>query len=139
MPHAFLTRRASDRASRIAAHPRKGPDYVVHGVRDLIVDHYFTVIQGIGDQVLMMERRLMSDSLDQADIERIFQFRRETVHFQHVVTRMTEVCNKLAALDLPCVSEVAKPYFRDVPAHLMRFEPTTIGLVDVLRPVRNDV
>src|SRR3546814_5033971 len=99
-----------ERASRIAAHPRKGPDYVVHGVLDLIVDHYFTVIQGIGDQVLMMERRLMSDSLDHADIERIFQFRRETVHFQHVVTRMTEVCNKLAALDLPCVSEGAKPY-----------------------------
>src|SRR3546814_19570201 len=62
-----------ERASRIAAHPRKGPDYVVHGVLDLIVDHYFTVIQGIGDPVLMMERRLMSDSLDHADIERIFQ------------------------------------------------------------------
>src|SRR3546814_20415942 len=67
---------------------------------DLIVNHSFTVIQGIGDQCLMMERRLMSDALDHADIERIFQFRRETVHFQHVVTRMTEVCNKLAALDL---------------------------------------
>src|SRR3546814_4218983 len=50
-----------ERASRIAAHPRKGPDYVVHGVLDLIVDHYFTVIQGIGDQVLMMERRLRSE------------------------------------------------------------------------------
>src|SRR3546814_10599051 len=76
----------------------------------------------------MMERRLMSDSLDHADVERIFQFRRETVHFQHVVTRMTEVCNKLAALDLPCVSEGAKPYFRDVLDNLMRIEAMSIGL-----------
>src|SRR3546814_1031388 len=81
----------------------------------------------------MMERRLMSDSLDHADIERIFQFRRETVHFQHVVTRMTEVCNKLAALDLPCVSEGAKPYFRDVLDNLMRIEAMSIGLMEVLR------
>src|SRR3546814_16503521 len=96
--------------------------------RSLIVDHYFTVIQGIGDQVLMMERRLMSDSLDHADIERIFQFRRETVHFQHVVTRMTEVCNKLADLDLPCVSEGAKPYFRDVLDNPMRIEAISIEI-----------
>src|SRR3546814_19099443 len=81
----------------------------------------------------MRERRLMSDPLDQADIERIFQCRRETVHFQHVVTRMTEVCNKLAALDLPCVSEGAKPYFRDVLDNLMRIEAMSIGLMDVLR------
>src|SRR3546814_13158493 len=121
-----------ERASRSAAHPRKGPDYVVHGVLDLIVDHYFTVIQGIGDQVLMMERRLMSDSLDHADIERIFQFRRETVHFQHVMTRMTEVCNKLAALDLPCVSAGAKSYFRDLLDNLMRIEAMRLGLMDDL-------
>lgn len=125
--------RLRERASRIAAHPRKGPDYGVHGVLDLIVDHYFPVIQGIADQILMMERRLMSDALDHADIERIFQFRRETVHFQHVVTRMTEVCNKLANIDLPCVSEDAKPYFRDVLDNLMRVETMSIGLMDVIR------
>src|SRR3546814_14657437 len=46
---------------------------------------------------------------------------------------MTEVCNKLAALDLPCVSEGAKPYFRDVLDNLMRIEAMSIGLMDVLR------
>ena len=121
------------RASRIAIHPRKGPEYVAHGVLDLIVAHYFPVIQGIADQILAMERRLMVESLDHADIERIFQFRRETVHFRHVVTRMTEVCNKLAAIDLPCVSEGAKPYFRDVLDNLMRIEAMSIGLMDVIR------
>jgi magnesium transporter len=122
-----------NQASRIAAHPRKGPDYVVHGVLDLIVDRYFPVMQGIADEILLMERRLMRDPLLQADIERIFQFRRETVHFQHVVTRMTEVCNKLATIDLPCLSEESKPYFRDVLDNLMRIEARSIGLMDVIR------
>jgi magnesium transporter len=125
--------RLRDRATRIAARPRKGPDLAVHGVLDLIVDHYFPVIQGIADQILTMERRLTSDPLDHADIERIFQFRRETVHLQHVVTRMTDVCNKLATIDLPCVSEEAKPYFRDVLDNLMRIEAMSVSLIDVIR------
>ena len=125
--------RLRDRASRIAAHPRKGADFAVHGVLDLVVDHYFPVIQGIADQVLAMERRLTSDPLDHADIERIFRFRRDTVHFQHVVSRMGEVCNKLASIDLPCVSEDAKPYFRDVLDNLMRMESMSVGLMDVIK------
>lgn len=125
--------RLRERAARIAVHPGKGPAYVVHGVLDLIVDLYFPVIQGIADQILAMERRLMQDTLDHADIKRIFQFRRETVHFQHVVTRMAEVCNKLATIDIPCVSEDAKPYFRDVLDNLMRIEAMSVGLMDVIR------
>lgn len=125
--------RLRDRASRIAAHPHKGPDFGVHGVLDLIVDHYFPVMQGIADQILAMERRLMSDPLDHVDIERIFRFRRETVHFQHVVSRMSEVCNKLASIDLPCVSEATKPYFRDVLDNLMRIEAMSVGLMDVIK------
>lgn len=125
--------RLRDRATRIAAHPRKGPDFAVHGVLDLIVDHYFPVIEGITEHILTMERRLTSEPLDHGDIERIFQFRRETVHLQHVVGRMTDVCNKLATIDLPCVSEEAKPYFRDVLDNLMRIEATSIALMDVIR------
>ncbi len=125
--------RLRDRIGKIAARNVKGPEYVVHEVLDLIVDEYFPVVQMIADEVLLMEKRLLDDTLDRGEIARIFQLRRETIHFKHVLTRMSDVCNKLASLDVPCVSADARPYFRDVLDHLARIDTMSDGLIDVIR------
>ena len=118
---------------RIAAREISSPEYVVHEVLDLIVDNYFPLVQNIAEEVLAMERRLLDSSLERDEIERIFQLRRETIHFRYVLTRMTEVCNKLANLDVHCVSNEAKPYFRDVLDNLIRVEAMSSSLIDVIR------
>ena len=125
--------RLRESIQRIAARNIKSPEYVVHEVLDLIVENYFPVVQTIADEVLRMEKRLLDDSLDRDEIARIFQLRRETIHFQHVLTRMSEVCNKLANLDVPCVASEARPYFRDVLDHLIRIDTMSTGLIDVIR------
>ncbi len=118
---------------RVAAREIRSPEYVVHEVLDLIVDNYFSIMQKIADEVLVMERRLLDTSLEREEIARIFQLRRETVHFQYVLTKMTEVCNKLAHLDIHCVSRDAKPYFRDVLDNLVRVDAMSSSLIDVIR------
>lgn len=125
--------RLRSRIGVIAARNAKGAEYVVYEVLDLLVDDYFPIIQMISDEVLLMEKRLLDYSLDRDEIARIFKLRRETVHFKYVLTRMSDVCNKLAELDIPCVSEGAKPYFRNVLDHLVRIEAMSAGLVDVIR------
>ena len=118
---------------RIADRKVDRAEYAVHEVLDRIVDGYFPVIQKIADEILTMEHRLLDDSLDRDEIARIFQLRRETIHFQHVLTRMFEVCNKLANLDVPCISNDAKPYFRDVLDHVVHIDAMSTGLIDVFR------
>ena len=118
---------------RIAKRKVDRAEYAVHEVLDRIVDGYFPVIQKIADEILMMEGQLLDDSLDREDIARIFRLRRETIHFQHVLTRMFEVCNKLANLDVPCISNDAKPYFRDVLDHVVHIDAMSNGLIDVIR------
>lgn len=125
--------RLRDTVQRITPRKTGGPEYVVHQVLDLIVDHYFPVVQMITDEILLIEKRVLTYSLRTSEVERIFQLRREAIHFQHVITRMMEVCNKLATLDVPCVSSEAKPYFRDVLGTLIRMENMGMGLIDVIR------
>ena len=120
-------------ARRIARRKVDHAEYAVHEVLDRIVDGYFPVIQKIADEILMMEGRLLDDTLDREDIARIFRLRRETIHFQHVLTRMFEVCNKLANLDVPCISNDAKPYFRDVLDHVIHVDAMSSGLIDVIK------
>ena len=120
-------------AHRIADRKVDRAEYALHEVLDRIVDGYFPVIQKIADEILTMERRLLDDSLDRDEIARIFQLRRETIHFQHVLTRMSEVCNKLANLDVPCISNDARPYFRDVLDHVVHIDAMSNGLIDVFK------
>ena len=128
-----FSKKLRDSARRIADRKVGRADYAVHEVLDRIVDGYFPVIQKIADEVLVMERCLLDDSLDRDEIARIFHLRRETIHFQHLLTRMFEVCNKLANLDMPCVSSEAKPYFRDVLDHVVHIDAMSNGLIDVFR------
>lgn len=120
-------------ARRIAERSVDRAEYAVHEVLDRIVDGYLPVVQRIADEILMMERRLLDDSLERYEIARIFQLRRETIHFQHVLTRMFEMCNKLANLDVPCISNEARPYFRDVLDHVVHVDAMSTGLIDVIR------
>ena len=131
--HSSLNEELSGSVRRIADRRVDRAEYAVHEVLDRIVDGYFPVIQRIADEILMMEGRLLDDSLDRDEIARIFQLRRETIHFQHVLTRMFEVCNKLANLDVPCIAEEARPYFRDVRDHLVHIDAMSAGLIDVFR------
>lgn len=125
--------RLRNRLDKVAARSAQRPEYVLYEVLDLIVDGYLPIVQMIADEVLLMERRLLDNSLDRHEIARIFQLRRETVHLEYVLTRMSDVCNKLASLDVPCVSNEARAYFRDVLHHLARIEAMSVAVIDVIR------
>ena len=117
---------------RITLRDVKGPDFVVHKVLDLIVDNYFPVVQLIADEILLMGKRLLCGSLGSTDIARVFQLRREAVHFRYAITRMMGVCNKLATLDVPWISHESRPYFRDVLDNFARVAAMSTGLTDVI-------
>jgi magnesium transporter len=48
---------------------------------------------------------------------------------------MSDVCGKLANLDIPCIGAEARPYFRDLHDRLVRLSMMTGGLVEVIRAV----
>jgi len=114
---------------------RPGPDFILHSIMDVVVGSYFPVVQMIEDDVLAMEQRLLDAFLDRSEITRLFQLRREAIHLQHVLARMSDVCGKLTNLEVPCIGAESKPYFRDVQDQLMRLDGMTSGLIAVIRAV----
>jgi magnesium transporter len=136
--HIITVRHAGDGA-HLHAHGRflsvpqgadVSPDFVLHAILDFVVNGYFPVVQMVEDDVLSMEQHLQDAFLGRDEITRLLRLRREAIHFQHVVTTMSDVCGKLTNLDVPCIRAAAKPYFRDVHDHLMRLGAMVSGLVD---------
>ncbi|MCY1327642.1 Cobalt/magnesium transport protein CorA [compost metagenome] len=111
---------------------QKGPDYVLHAIIDFIVDGYLPVVQAIEDKVLAMEKHMLVAFLEREEIRRIFRLRRQVILFQRILHPMSEVASKLANLDLPCIDDHAKPYFRDVLDHVRRVESMVSGLREVI-------
>lgn len=137
----IITVRHGDAAAYAHAHEKLGsgarprPDFILHAIMDFVVNSYFPVVEMVETEVFSMEQHLLDSFLDRGQITRLFRLRREAIHLQHVLTGMSDVCGKLANLELPCIGADAKPYFRDAHDRLVRLNAMTGGLVEVIRAV----
>ncbi|HEY1072561.1 magnesium and cobalt transport protein CorA [Brevundimonas sp.] len=114
---------------------KHGPDFILHGVLDFIVDGYIPIIDAVEDKVLEMEQVALDSFLSRDDITRLFLLRRELLKFSRILGPMEEVSAKLQSLDLPCIDREVRPYFRDVADHVRRVASRAGVLRDILASV----
>jgi len=113
----------------------QGVDYVLHAILDFVVDGYLPLVEAVEEEVLSMEHKAVDKFLSRAEINRIFEIRRELIRFQRVLGPASEVASKLIRLDLPCIDPEARPYFNDVLDHVRRVQAMVDGLREVLTSV----
>jgi magnesium transporter len=141
--HVISIRHGSNRAhtalrTQLEASPaqlRAGPDFVLHGVLDFIVDAYVPIVDHSEDAVLEIEQRALEAFLSRNEIRRLFTLRRELLKFRRILGPMEEVAGKLQSLDLPCIDPDVRPYFRDVGDHVRRVNSRLNGLTEILSSV----
>lgn len=141
--HVISIRHGSNRShtalrTQLEAAPeqlRAGPDFVLHGVLDFIVDAYAPIVDGAEDSVLELEQRTLDAFLSRGEIRRLFTLRRELLKFRRILGPMEEVAGKLQSLDLPCIDPNVRPYFRDIADHIRRVNSRLNGLTEILTSV----
>lgn len=111
---------------------RHGVDYVLHAVLDFVVDAYQPVIRTLEEEVGQIEDRIFKRGFARAEIQRIYELRRELVELRRVVAPMVEVCSRLTHLEMPFLDPQVSPYFRDVLDHTKRVSETIGDLREVL-------
>ena len=121
-----------EKSPRLMAH---GVDYLLHAILDYIADGYLPLIEDLEEEVLEMETKAIDSFLDRNEVNRIFTVRRELIRFQRVLGPMSEVAQKLARQELPCIDAAARIYFRDVQDHVQRTQARVDGLREVLSGV----
>jgi magnesium transporter len=114
---------------------KRGVDFVLHGLLDLVVDNYLPVIDTIRDEVDLLEQHAIEATLGPDRIRRLFALRRDLLGFQRTLLPMEEVCAKLANLELPGIDPDVRPYFRDVLDHVRRVSSMASLLREVLGSV----
>jgi magnesium transporter len=124
------------RFRRNSAEIERGIGVLLYSLLDTIVDHYFPVIDRIGERIEELE----ADVLEQASSQRhgmgdIFSLKRELVHMRRQIAPERDAMAVLARRELPIVSAAAGVYFQDLYEHVLR----VTDAVDVYRELLSGV
>lgn len=102
---------------------KMGSDYLAYSLMDTIVDHYFLILERLGDKVELLEEELMARPTDRT-IQGIQTFRNEIAFVRRVVWPLREVVSSLGRRESPLIKETTEIYLRDVYDHTVQVMDT---------------
>lgn len=115
----------------------RGADFLAYTLLDVIVDHYFQVLDNVADSVETLEDEveLRPSSGTLVNIQRL---RREVVMLKKYIWPLREVLSQLKHSESPLLTEETKVYLNDVYDHLIQiiellesYRDITTGLSDL--------
>lgn len=112
-------------------------DYLAYALVDTVVDHYFRVLEQLGDELEDLEFKLI-DHFDDSIPGQIHAIRRKLLYFRKAIWPMRDSLNNLLRDESSFINEENKIYFRDVYDHLVQiidglenYRDLVIGLLDM--------
>nr|MBS0038074.1 magnesium/cobalt transporter CorA [Saprospiraceae bacterium] len=103
-------------------------DYLLYALIDAVVDHYYLIIENLGEQLEEVEITLFENP-DKEILEKIHYLRREMLHLRRSVYPLREVISRLEKIEEPKVESGTKVFIRDLYDHTIQ----VIETIEVLR------
>jgi magnesium transporter len=96
-----------------------GASFLLYLASDAVVDGYFPVLDGLGDEIDALEDAVVGGPA-RRHMRRLFDLKRVVVQLRKIVSPQREVYNALSRRDYPNIDPRTAVYFRDVYDHLVR-------------------
>ncbi|MDI6854681.1 MAG: magnesium/cobalt transporter CorA [Deltaproteobacteria bacterium] len=110
---------------------RAGPDYLAYSLMDLVVDHYFVILEDLGETIEEMEEELVSRP-DPQTVHQIHRLKRVMIILRRAVWPLREVLSQLERQESPLIQEGTSLYIKDVYDHIIQVIDTIETFRDML-------
>lgn len=107
---------------------RMGADYLAYALVDTLVDHYFTILEVLGEKIEMLENELVTDPTPKT-LREIHALKREMIFLRRAVWPLRDVLSSLERGESPLIQPPTRVYLRDVYDHTIR----VIDMIETLR------
>ncbi len=114
-----------------------GPDYLAYALLDVIVDHYFIVLETLGTWAEDIEEDILETPEEETQ-EKVNALRRDLIFMRRRVWPVRDLLYQLTRLDSPLWDDATVPFIRDtydhsqqVADHIEALRDTTSGLMDL--------
>ncbi|MBD3415290.1 MAG: magnesium/cobalt transporter CorA [Candidatus Aminicenantes bacterium] len=108
---------------------KSGSDYLAYSLTDVVVDHYFLILEKLGDKVEHLEESLTGGQDDKM-LQQIHSLKREMILLRRSVWPLREMINSLERLESSLIQKETLRFFRDVYDH-------TIQVIDTIETYRD--
>ena len=110
---------------------KMGVDYLAYALIDTIVDHYFIVLEQIGEKIELLEEELVTDPTPET-LQTIHNLKRDMIFLRKSVWPLREVIGSLERGESPLIGEAINIYLRDVYDHTIQVIDTTETFRDMI-------
>ena len=110
---------------------KRPPDYLAYALIDAIVDHYFIVLEKLGERVEALEEELITNPSPKT-LQTIHHMKRELIFLRKSVWPLRELIGGLERGESSLVDEKTTVFLRDVYDH-------TIQVIDMVETLRDMV
>ncbi len=89
-------------------------DYLLFALIDSIIDHYYTILESLGDKIEGLESDLFNGMEKPDTVQRIQELKREVLRVRRAVLPLRELVNKIEKYDNRLITSNSKIYYRDL-------------------------
>jgi len=115
---------------------RSGADYLAYVLLDLTVDHYFAVVDWIGERIEQLDEQVAGDERPEL-LRALYQLKRELIYLRRAVNPLREVVAGLRHAETALVRDGTTPYLRDLYEHLVQVSERIDTYRDLLSGVQD--
>ena len=94
-----------------------GADYLAYALLDLIVDHYFSILEYLGEVIEEIEGELLAHATP-ATLTQIHRLKRDTITMRRSVWPLREVISRLEKIESPFIKNQTLFYLKDAYDHI---------------------
>lgn len=95
-------------------------DYLLYTLMDAIVDHYFSVIEILGDKIEDMENTIFENKIENDGSKYIQDLKREVFRVRRAIFPLREVLNRIHKNEISLIDKRTLTYYRDISDHLIQ-------------------
>ncbi|MBU2100143.1 magnesium/cobalt transporter CorA [Candidatus Micrarchaeota archaeon] len=110
---------------------KMGTDYLAYALVDAIVDSYFLVLENMGEQIELLEEKVMLNPLPK-ELNTIYRLKHDLIYLRKSVWPLREVINNFQRGESKLVKKTTIVFLRDVYDH-------TIQVIDTIETYRDMV
>jgi len=110
---------------------KMGVDYLTYVLIDIVVDHYFLVLENLGERIEFLEEELIKTPASQT-LQMIHQLKRDMIFVRKSIWPIREVVNGLERSGTDLIEDAVLFYLRDVYDHAVQIIDTIETLRDML-------
>jgi magnesium transporter len=107
---------------------KKRSDYLLYALIDSVVDHYFVILEALGERIEAIEMELLENPSKET-LNKLHKVRRETLELRRSVYPLREVISKFEKIDESILHPDVRVFIRDLYDH-------TIQVIDTIEVMR---